>query len=152
MYPELAKLADAGFVRFSPVQQARRPDKKVYSLNETGAEALKTWVRLPPKPAPDRRELTVKAHAVWLIDRADAAAMFQDQVERTETEITEIETHRDMLSTQSEGPFPPPADDPLFGTYANTTYALDSRRQLVEWCEWVAERFESAAGTARIRA
>jgi len=57
-----------------------------------------------------------------------------------------------MLSAQSEGPFPPPVDDPLFGTYANTVYALDSRRELAEWCEWLVEQLDSAAGAKRIRA
>ena len=87
VYPELPKLADAGFVRFAPVPQALRPDKKVYSLNETGAAAVKAWVRLPPKSAPDRRGLTVMAHATWLIDPADAVAIFRDQVERMQTQI-----------------------------------------------------------------
>ena len=48
IYPELGKLANAGYVSFAAVAQARRPDKKVYRLSEAGARALKAWVRLPP--------------------------------------------------------------------------------------------------------
>lgn len=146
IYPELGKLADAGYVSFAAVAQARRPDKKVYRLSEEGARALKAWVRLPPKPAPDRRELSVKAHAAWLIEPAEAATLFRDQAARTEAEIAEIEAHRDMLEAGTDGPFPPPVEDPLFGTYANMRFALESRRQLADWCLWVAGEL-AAAGT-----
>lgn len=149
IYPELAKLADAGYVNFAAVAQARRPDKKVYRLSEAGSLALKSWVRQPPKPAPDRRELTVKAHAAWLIDPAEAAKVFRDQAERTRAEILEIGAYHDRLQTQSEETFPPRADEPMFGTYANAIYALDSRRQLVEWCLWVAEQFDTAIEVGR---
>ena len=101
---------------------------------------------LPPKPAPGRRELSVKAHAAWLIAPQEAAALFREQAARTEAEIAEIEAHRDLLQADAEARFPPPVEDPLFGTYANLRFALDSRRQLVEWCLWVAGEFAAASG------
>ena len=152
IYPELAKLADAGFVSFAEVAQARRPDKKVYRLTETGEAALRRWVRTPPRPAPERRELAVKAHAAWLIDPKEAAAMFRDVARRTRGGLAEIEAHRDALAedaAETDDEFPPGVENPLFGTYANILYVLESRRHLVQWCEWVAEQFDAAKAPRR---
>lgn len=145
IYPELAKLSEAGLVTFSEVAQASRPDKKVYRLTDMGRRNLRSWVLKPPKPAPFRNELTLKAHASWLVDPEEGAAMFRARMEIAEDEIEMIRDHQRNLETRYGAVFPPPVDNPLFGTYANLKFAIDSRKQLIEWCRWMENELMQAA-------
>lgn len=137
IYPELARLADAGLVAFSHVAQESRPDKKVYRLTEAGRENLRDWILTPPKPAPFRQELNLKSRACWMVDPKEGAEIFSEQAGMARAQIAMIEQHRDELWERLGEEFPPSASNPLFGTYANIRYAIDSRRQLIEWCEWM---------------
>lgn len=137
IYTELAKLADAGLVAFSHVAQESRPDKKVYRLTEKGRQNLRDWILQPPKTAPFRQELNLKSRACWLVDPKEAAEIFGEQAGMARAQIAMIEEHRDELWKRLGEDFPPSASNPLFGTYANIRFAIDSRRQLIEWCEWM---------------
>ena len=67
-------------------------------------------------------------------------------------ELAEIEAHRDALAADAgdaKDNFPPGVDSPLFGTYANIVYVLEARRQLIQWCLWVAEQFDAAKAPRR---
>jgi len=41
IYPELARLEEKGLVTHQVVEQQDRPDKKVYSVTDSGLDALK---------------------------------------------------------------------------------------------------------------
>jgi DNA-binding PadR family transcriptional regulator len=47
IYPELARLEAAGLVTHTVVEQSDRPDKKVYSLTESGSATLTNWLESP---------------------------------------------------------------------------------------------------------
>jgi DNA-binding PadR family transcriptional regulator len=137
IYPELAKLTAAGLVEFSHVAQESRPDKKVYRLTTRGKRNLRDWILQKPRATPFRQELNLKSHACWLADPEDAAGLFREQAETARAEIALIEQHRDELWGRTGEEFPPRASSPLFGTYANIRFAIDSREHLIEWCEWM---------------
>lgn len=150
IYPELAKLTEGGLVAFSEIAQASKPDKKVYRLTEAGRSNLRSWVLKPPKSAPSRNELNLKTHASWLVDPTEAAEMFRARSEIAEDEIDMIRDHQLNLETRYGAVFPPPVDNPLFGTYANIKFAIDSRKQLIEWCRWMeSELMRAAAAKAK---
>ena len=56
-----------------------------------------------------------------------------------------IEKHQSRLENNYGEKFPPPPSNPLFGTYANIRFAIDSRRQLIDWCRWMESELTSAA-------
>lgn len=145
IYPELAKLADAGLVAFSHVAQESRPDKKVYRLTEEGRRNLRDWILQPPKTTPFRQELNLKSRACWLVEPREAAEIFSEQAGMARAQIAMIEEHRDELWKRLGEDFPPDASNPLFGTYANICFAIDSRRQLIEWCEWMEKELLAEA-------
>lgn len=145
IYPELAKLTSAGLIDFAHVQQESRPDKKVYHLTESGRKLLEKWVLEPPRPVSFRQELALKSHASWLADPKAAAALFSEQAAIAQDQIDLIEQHRSRLEEQYGEKFPPPPSNPLFGTYANIKFAIDSRRQLIEWCRWMESELNGAA-------
>lgn len=63
IYRTLKKLHDDGLVSFEPVAQVGRPDKKVYTLSDTGREALRDWVMTPTPIQQLRDDLGVKLRA-----------------------------------------------------------------------------------------
>ena len=57
VYTTLERLHRDGLVEFEEVNQAERPDKKVYSLTADGREKLKDWFAKPATPGlEDRNE------------------------------------------------------------------------------------------------
>ena len=50
IYPALTKLTDEGLVDYQAMAQEKRPDKKVYSITETGHEALIKALMVAPGP------------------------------------------------------------------------------------------------------
>src|SRR5215475_5922669 len=79
IYPELARLEARALVTHARIEQTERPDKKIYTITPAGRDALARWVVLPPLPSPVRDELVLKTFSVWLADRPQALALFQDQ-------------------------------------------------------------------------
>lgn len=151
IYPELARLTDAGLVEFSAVARANRRDKKIYHLTEKGRTRLTGWVLEAPRRQPFRDEIALKSHASWLTDPVRAAALFREQAEIARAEIALIESHREGLEQRYGERFPPPADHPLFGTCANIKFAIDSRRQFIDWCCWMEGELLAVSETPRER-
>ena len=71
IYKTLARMAENGLVTY--VEQAKdgKPDKKVYTVTDTGRAQLSAWVRSPGKPGDDRRELAVKIRGAAPSDLPD---------------------------------------------------------------------------------
>ena len=149
IYPELAKLTATGLIDFSRVQQESRPDKKVYHLTNAGRQVLEKWVLVAPRPVSFRQELALKSHASWLADPRAAAALFEEQAAIAQDQIDLIEQHKSRLEDRYGEKFPPPPSNPLFGTYANIRFAIDSRRQLIDWCRWMETELNSAASDTK---
>lgn len=60
VYRELSKLEKQGQVIFETVPQAGKPDKKLYSITDSGWQALTQWYAEPTEPTPIREDLLVK--------------------------------------------------------------------------------------------
>lgn len=55
VYRELGRMTEAGFVRFTVVEQDGRPDKKVYELTDAGRQMFDAWLNetTPPRRVSD---------------------------------------------------------------------------------------------------
>jgi DNA-binding PadR family transcriptional regulator len=60
IYPNLKRLASAGFVSRKRERQKGKPDRNIYSITEKGRERLKQWLAVPPQPEIPRNELLLK--------------------------------------------------------------------------------------------
>jgi DNA-binding PadR family transcriptional regulator len=140
IYKELAKLKRDEYVTFRVMKEARPFDKKLYSLTARGGEALRTWLRAEPGLFSNRRELNIRAHALWLVDDDDAASILDKQIEIAKAEIEALRHHSEYLQEDNEVSFPPTAQHPLFGTYSNIMLEIDSRKLMVRWCTWMKEQ------------
>jgi PadR family transcriptional regulator, regulatory protein AphA len=60
IYPNLKKLAADGFVTSKTKRQKGKPDRRIYSITQTGLERLSKWLAVPPQPEIPRNELLLK--------------------------------------------------------------------------------------------
>jgi PadR family transcriptional regulator, regulatory protein AphA len=60
IYPNLKKLANAGFVSCKTERQKGKPDRRIYSITEKGRERLIEWLAVPPQPQVPRNEMLLK--------------------------------------------------------------------------------------------
>src|ERR1044072_9019044 len=65
LYRELERLAGDGLIEARVVQQERRPNKRLFTLTETGREDLRGFAEAPPRrPTAIRDELMIKVQAM----------------------------------------------------------------------------------------
>jgi DNA-binding PadR family transcriptional regulator len=70
IYRELTKLEEQSYISAAVVQQANRPDKKVYQVTESGENYLREWIARPSAVAAIKDELLVKLFAGDLVEPA----------------------------------------------------------------------------------
>lgn len=73
IYKTLARMTENGLVTYVEQAQDGKPDKKVYSVTDTGRKTLSEWIRTPGKDSTDRRELAVKIRGAAPSDLPDLA-------------------------------------------------------------------------------
>lgn len=71
IYKTLARMTENGLVTYVEQAQDGKPDKKVYSITDTGRKTLSEWIRTPGKDATDRRELATKIRGAAPSDLPD---------------------------------------------------------------------------------
>ncbi len=60
IYPNLKKLAAAGFITGKTEKQKGKPDRQIYSITKKGRERLAAWLKVEPQPEIPRNELLLK--------------------------------------------------------------------------------------------
>jgi PadR family transcriptional regulator, regulatory protein AphA len=100
VYPELAALADHGYLESSDEPHGSRP-RKVYSLTEKGAAALDSWLSAPRTPGFEfRDEGMLRLFFADALSRDDAIAL----VRRLRAGAEELdESFREEILPQAEG-------------------------------------------------
>lgn len=136
IYPELAKLQEAGLVKSKAVTQKSRPDKKVYTITQAGEDALAVWVATPVKQTPVRRELLLKTFSVWLADPEKASELYQQEADAAAESLVRYRAKLAEL-TKAYGRNGPPPDSKDFGIYANLTFASAATEHTEQWCRWM---------------
>ncbi|MCP4130757.1 MAG: PadR family transcriptional regulator [bacterium] len=135
IYPELRKLEDQGLITKSEESSDKGPNRKVYTITETGQEELRDWLMLPVKKETIRFEVLLKLffgrhipipssieHIKSFKERSEENLKVFDGYEETLRESQEDEDHFFFLTTV------------LFGKY---TYQACSN-----WASDVLEMFE----------
>ena len=139
IYPLLANLEKEEYVRYELIAQSERPDKKVYSLNEKGKEALREWLSEPASDPVTRDELALKAFCMSLVDPLKARKLFTSRLEHYKLKMRQFEEK--MRNVEARGDLKPgeipPCTSPLFGLFILLQKAMSGCRSNIEWCEWV---------------
>lgn len=130
IYQELHRMAKAGWLRSTAVNQTDRPNRIVYELTDLGREALDDWSRQPTDPPSVKEELLIKLFALGTLD--------------TEVLVGEIKRRRayhvDRLawyeSVMSEH-YPKPAklSPKKRGHYLGLRMGILSEQTTLKWCD-----------------
>jgi DNA-binding PadR family transcriptional regulator len=144
IYPELARLQDAGLITSTVVEQQGKPDRRVYALTDAGTQQLRGWLVEPTPIVEARSELLIKAHSLWLVDPAEALVQFAaheryhaQQLAAYDAQVAEVE--------QRFGPELALMDSPRFGDYLTLMRGVSYEREYVQWLRWVIAILEQRA-------
>lgn len=124
IYPELAKLLDAGLIREGePLPRGGRP----YEITEAGLDQVRTWLRETEPSRTVRSEATLRLFFLWLLESGEAEAYLRGEAERARTVLTELEE----IGAQRD------PDSPKTRAYRIALeLGLRTTRARLEWAEW----------------
>ena len=143
VYPELARLEEAGEIRHREVAGRGPRANKVYSITASGRRALREWLASPMPPATVRDEEVLRAYSLWQLDPPAARTFVAGRREWHAAQLAAFEELRSELDADPASGTP---DDPLWGNRAALEAGLLARRAGVEWCDWVLARLEGPPG------
>jgi PadR family transcriptional regulator, regulatory protein AphA len=124
IYPELAKLREAGLIREGePLPRGGRP----YELTEAGHDEVRRWLRETEPSRTVRNEATLRLFFLWLLEPEEAQAYLRDEARRARTLLAELEA----IAAQ------PDPDSPKTRAYRIALeLGLRTARARLEWAEW----------------
>lgn len=138
IYPELARLEEAGLTTHEKIAQDDRPDKKLYAVTEAGRAVLSVWVTAPLEPPSVRDELMLKAYSLWLGDPTAARALFLEHAREHQTRMERFEALCVRIEEAGGADVRRP-NSPHFGRYLTVNRGITYEREYAAWCVWVAD-------------
>ncbi|WP_159081856.1 PadR family transcriptional regulator [Paenibacillus sp. CAA11] len=142
IYPLLAKLEGGGFLTAENIEQTGKPNKKIYTITESGRAQLKSWIGKAPAHPVSRDEFLIKAYSLSLSDRGTAVRLFEDRIELYEKKLQarnlKLNSMIEEFGEQIENPI-----HPAFGRYIVHRRRLHLEEQEIAWCRWVLELLEA---------
>ncbi|NOU94626.1 PadR family transcriptional regulator [Paenibacillus sp. LMG 31456] len=136
IYPLLAKLEQSGSVRFVPVAQKEKPDKKIYSITEQGLAELREWIPRTTSEPVKRDELLLKAYCVALTDPFTAKSLIQNRITLYQSKLEKYSQMLAELKNKLDGELS--LTSPGFGNYILLQRAVSNSQAELEWCGWVS--------------
>jgi DNA-binding PadR family transcriptional regulator len=93
IYRTLAELRDQGQVEFETVVQTESPNKKVYSITETGRAELQRWLAEPGKPQAEsaRNPFLAQLHFSGAISVEAQRRVLERRLHALREEVVELE-------------------------------------------------------------
>ncbi|WP_117209654.1 PadR family transcriptional regulator [Allorhizocola rhizosphaerae] len=137
IYPELARLTEAGHVEVHEEAGPGPRAKKTYTITGSGRRALAEWLPQPPAFTP-RSEVALKAYAVGAADPARMAVLYE--------EVAADALAKAAVFERELGELEDDPGHPNFGNYAALRLGIESQRGLSAWASWLASRLRKYAG------
>jgi DNA-binding PadR family transcriptional regulator len=134
IYPELAKLREAGLIREGePLPRGGRP----YELTEAGHAEVRRWLRETEPSRAVRNEASLRLFFLWLLEPDEAQAYLRDEARRSRHVLAELEA----IAAN------PDPDSPKTRAYRIALeLGLRTTKARLEWAEWALR--EAARPTA----
>jgi len=134
IYKVLGRMAEAGLVEVSEVEQDGRPDKKVYVITDAGRTELFDWTARPTPPERLRSSFAVKLRALPFGDR-DAIV---DDVRRIRAEHVEKLTYYESSAAKFY-PDPSALDDDQVGGWLVLRGGIRTEQGAIDWCDEILQ-------------
>ena len=132
IYPELARLREAGLIRES---ETLPRGGRSYELTEAGLTEVRRWLRETEPSRTVRSEATLRLFFLWLLEPEEAEAYLQAEEERARRVLAELEA-----IAEQEDP-----DTPKVRAYrVALELGLRTTSARLEWAEWAVARLRSS--------
>lgn len=133
VYPTLAKLEKDGLVASEDITQTSRPNKRQFTVTETGQQALIGWIGSEPDVPYKRDDFLTMVYSAWLTTPEQTAEMFQARIDWLDEQIEQVQSAMAVVLEE----FPESLVDP--GNWRFYRYNLQNRRLLLaqteqNWC------------------
>jgi DNA-binding PadR family transcriptional regulator len=139
IYRELDRLEADGLATARRVRQAKRPDKRVFSLTPAGREGIDEFVRADTAPTLVRDDLLVKVAALDEDNREDVATAVRARLAHHREKLDAYIELRDLSlgdASQEEFLAGGPAQ-PGFGPFLTLLRGISFERESVRWAREV---------------
>ncbi|MFC8362124.1 PadR family transcriptional regulator [Streptomyces griseorubiginosus] len=135
LYRELERLAQDGLIEARVVQQERRPNKRLFTLTETGRRELGAFAGEPPRrPAALRDEFLIKIQAMDGTDPEATRALFEERLSWARGKLARYERVRErFLDGRTEDEYLRDAE--RIGPYLTLLGGIALEGETVRWCE-----------------
>ncbi|GAB5507845.1 MAG: hypothetical protein Rhirs2KO_30080 [Rhizobiaceae bacterium] len=147
IYPELAKLEEAGLAAHERQQQESKPDRKAFKITEVGIEVLRDWALTPPEPWTSKSDLVVKAHLLWMADTAGFIEMCAAEAARIDADLAALKLRWEDFATRRPDDGLPPHRSKHFATRSIYRYAEAQLKARKDWLEWLMDELTGSAQT-----
>jgi DNA-binding PadR family transcriptional regulator len=132
LYRELERMEGEGLVDGRVVEQQRRPNKRSFSITETGRRELVAFTGRPARPSAIRDELLVKLAAVDVGDRDAVAVAVRERLEQARGKLAVYARLREhMLVGRGEDEFV--ASGERIGPYLTLLRGISFEQENLVW-------------------
>jgi DNA-binding PadR family transcriptional regulator len=150
LYAELNRMEANGLVAAETVIQTTRPNKRVFSLTDTGMEEIRRYSAEPSERISLKDELLVKITAV---DIADHNALLDDIARRRASSVAQLDRyehdrHR-MLHGRDEDTFI--RTTRRVGPYLTLLRGIALEQENIDWCDTATRTLTARATQTRRR-
>ncbi|KNX39607.1 PadR family transcriptional regulator [Luteipulveratus halotolerans] len=137
LYAELGRLEHAGLIEGREVVQDSRPNKRLFTVTESGHAALQAYVDAGAKPSFMRDDLVVMVHAVDGVDPATVVERLDERKAFAEAKIRLFDSLLDqMRGDRSEDDFLATSD--RIGPFLTCLRGRTFERENADWCDRAA--------------
>lgn len=136
IYPELAKLLQEGWVTVRTVEQDHRPNKKIFTLTDSGLTELQRWLALPCEGAVIKEPLLLRVFCAGSGDRHVLASQIEDALITQQERLYVYRAMEQEVAAQGETE----PSHPWFGSYLTLRFAMMQASAYLAWCEWALEQ------------
>jgi DNA-binding PadR family transcriptional regulator len=138
IYPELARLADAGHVSFDEAPGRGPRTTKRYRITEAGRSALAAWVCAEHEPQPVRDLEVLRLWSIWTVDPDQARAVVEDIRSRHADRLGRYELE---LAVVLDAPGVAEPGSPRFASRLTLEGGVRTQRAALEWCDWMLQQW-----------
>jgi PadR family transcriptional regulator, regulatory protein AphA len=135
IYPELARLSEAGLIRQSG-SGAR--GKKTYEITPAGLDAVRAWLRTEPDHA-SRNPAFLRVFFLWLMEPEEAIAFLENEALVHEAKL--IDFQESATGREREG-------DEAWAFGLALEWGIRYEQGILEWNRWAREQIADRAASA----
>ncbi|MCM3225761.1 PadR family transcriptional regulator [Terribacillus saccharophilus] len=131
IYTELHKMEDNNLIQHELVVQGTLPNKKIYSLTDTGKKELIRWaLEEPLKPAKIKDEFLIKTTIFPFLSADDINSLLDEVIAREEKTLRMTKEWKKHFTSHEEH---------SVGTMLTVEYGIKYSEMYLEWCKWAKQ-------------